>query len=146
MRSKALVQSVIISVAVILLTICVCANHAQAQYWQALPPYNLLWPLWSPPLESSHHNPSPVPILTDLPLVSECDPAMMGLLAGLGGFGGFPIYRNPTEPTIIDGDAGIHVFYKDEGLVTRITRHILPINNEDMIPPDTQDRAKGVAA
>jgi len=38
---------------------------AQAQYWQALPPYNLLWPLWSPAL-------SPVDPLTGLatPLVA----------------------------------------------------------------------------
>lgn len=39
---------------------------AQAQYWQALPPYNLLWPLWSPAL-------SPVDSITGLatPLVTQ---------------------------------------------------------------------------
>ncbi|MGA1868421.1 MAG: hypothetical protein ACMUJM_07720 [bacterium] len=40
--------------------------HAQA-YWTALPPYNLLWPLWSPVL--SPPDPAtgvPTPIVTDL--------------------------------------------------------------------------------
>jgi len=42
------------------------APHAAAQYWQALPPYNVLWPLWSPPL-------SPVNPVTGVaaPLVTE---------------------------------------------------------------------------
>lgn len=40
---------------------------AQAQNWQALPPYNILWPLWSPIL--SPPNPVtgvPTPLLTEL--------------------------------------------------------------------------------
>ena len=39
---------------------------AQAQNWSAIPPYNLLWPLWSPAL-------SPVDPVTDVPtpLISE---------------------------------------------------------------------------
>ena len=39
---------------------------AQAQYWALMPPYNVLWPLWSPPL-------SPVDPLTGVatPLVTE---------------------------------------------------------------------------
>ena len=39
----------------------------QAQNWQAIPPYNILWPLWSPTL--SPVNPAtgvPTPILTSL--------------------------------------------------------------------------------
>jgi hypothetical protein len=38
----------------------------QAQYWSALPPYNLLWPLWSPVL-------SPVDAVTGIatPLITE---------------------------------------------------------------------------
>lgn len=41
---------------------------AQAQYWQALPPYNLLWPLWSPLLSplTTTGMPVPVPLLTSL--------------------------------------------------------------------------------
>lgn len=47
--------------------IFLCFYRAQAQYWQALPPYNLLWPLWFPLLSP----PDPVrgvptPILTEL--------------------------------------------------------------------------------
>ena len=39
----------------------------QAQYWQVLPPYNTLWPLWSPPLSPT--NPLtgfPTPIVSNL--------------------------------------------------------------------------------
>ena len=41
-------------------------HSVQAQYWQALPPYNILWPLWSPTL-------SPVDPITGVPtpLVTE---------------------------------------------------------------------------
>lgn len=35
-------------------------TYAQADYWVALPPYNVLWPLWSPAL-------SPVDPITGLP-------------------------------------------------------------------------------
>ena len=35
-------------------------THAQADYWTAMPPYNVLWPLWSPAL-------SPVNPLTGVP-------------------------------------------------------------------------------
>lgn len=33
-----------------------------AQYWTTLPPYNLLWPLWSPPLSPV----DPTPLISDL--------------------------------------------------------------------------------
>lgn len=39
------------------------ASVAQAQYWAALPPYNTLWPLWSPalsPVDSSTGLPVPI--------------------------------------------------------------------------------------
>jgi len=45
----------------------VCSPALQAQNWVALPPYNTLWPLWSPAL--SPINPStglPTPIVTQL--------------------------------------------------------------------------------
>lgn len=40
----------------------------QAQYWEALPPYNLLWPLWSPELSPVPPTgmPFPVPLLSSL--------------------------------------------------------------------------------
>ena len=47
-----------------------CTPIVQAQYWAALPPYNTLWPLWSPPL-------SPTNPLTGLPtpIVSNLSPS-----------------------------------------------------------------------
>lgn len=46
---------------VVFLILFLLGSHAvQAQYWQALPPYNLLWPLWSPTL-------SPADPLTGVP-------------------------------------------------------------------------------
>jgi len=42
---------------------------SQAQYWEALPPYNLLWPLWSPVLSPVPATGMPVPV----PLVSSLD-------------------------------------------------------------------------
>ena len=45
----------------------VIAPNLWAQTWQAMPPYNLLWPLWSPTL--SPPDPvtgTPTPILTEL--------------------------------------------------------------------------------
>lgn len=45
-----------------------CVTSIQSQYWTNLPPYNLLWPLWSPAL-------SPLSPVTKLPtpLVSSLD-------------------------------------------------------------------------
>ena len=42
---------------------------SHAQYWEALPPYNLLWPLWSPVLSPIAPTGMPVPV----PLVSSLD-------------------------------------------------------------------------
>lgn len=39
---------------------------AQAQYWEALPPYNILWPLWSPVLSPLNPMAEPVPLLASL--------------------------------------------------------------------------------
>lgn len=51
---------------ILILVLLVKATVAQAAYWQAMPPYNLLWPLWSPVY-------SPVDSVTGLntPLVNE---------------------------------------------------------------------------
>jgi hypothetical protein len=37
-----------------------------AQYWEALPPYNILWPLWSPLLSPINPMGDPIPLLTSL--------------------------------------------------------------------------------
>ena len=54
-------QWVIVCLAILATIGIICTPLAQAQYWQALPPYNLLWPLWSNVL-------SPIDALTDLPI------------------------------------------------------------------------------
>jgi len=52
----------IIAILFILVAIGIISTPlSQAQYWEALPPYNLLWPLWSPAL-------SPVDTVTGLPV------------------------------------------------------------------------------
>ena len=50
-----------------MIILCIFSPKIEAQYWQALPPYNILWPLWSPALSS----PDPVtgvptPLVTEL--------------------------------------------------------------------------------
>jgi len=61
MTKKQIVNSLFIA---IVATIClglIFTSSVQAQYWINLPPYNTLWPLWSPTL-------SPVNPLTGLPV------------------------------------------------------------------------------
>ncbi len=41
-------------------------NLCIAQYWTALPPYNVLWPLWSPALSPPGVGGVPTPLLTSL--------------------------------------------------------------------------------
>lgn len=59
---------VIFSIVIILSTVVLATTKIEAQYWTNLPPYNLLWPLWSPPL-------SPLDPITKspTPLVSWLD-------------------------------------------------------------------------
>ena len=56
----------------VLILLClglICSSMARAQYWTALPPYNLLWPLWSPVLSPTATTGMPVPV----PLISSLD-------------------------------------------------------------------------
>jgi hypothetical protein len=59
-------QCMIVCLAILAIIGIIGTPLAQAQYWQALPPYNLLWPLWSNVL-------SPVDAVTGLatPLLSQ---------------------------------------------------------------------------
>ena len=41
-----------------------------AQYWTSLPPYNIMWPLWSPPLVTDF-NWDPLVLLGTTPIVTE---------------------------------------------------------------------------
>jgi len=51
---------------VCMISLCTLSTKLEAQLWQALPPYNVLWPLWSPVLSP----PDPVTGLPT-PLVTE---------------------------------------------------------------------------
>ena len=44
------------------------SNHAL--YWTNLPPYNVLWPLWSPPLVTDF-NPDPLVLVGTTPIITE---------------------------------------------------------------------------
>ena len=50
----------------IILILMMWIPSAHAQYWEALPPYNLLWPLWSPLLSPLNTMAEPVPLLSSL--------------------------------------------------------------------------------
>ena len=67
---KSIIKSGIIVLAFIAVLFLTAIPSLQAQYWTALPPYNLLWPLWSPAL-------SPVDAVTGLatPLVTSLSTA-----------------------------------------------------------------------
>lgn len=107
-----------------------CIHGVQAQYWQALPPYNLLWPLWSPLLSP----PDPVtgvptPILTELskntilPMqpVLAYDPYWWTLAGPASGWPmGFQppwlFYNSPTGLLFFDTLYGLNPFPPDKYL------------------------------
>jgi len=60
MNTKRINYNLFISLGLLVLLFFIFAPIVQAQYWTALPPYNTLWPLWSPAL-------SPVDPVTGLP-------------------------------------------------------------------------------
>lgn len=60
---KILLQSIIICTVV--LFVCIPLSHAQLDWWP-LPPYNTLWPLWSPVLSPLNAAGVPVPIVNRL--------------------------------------------------------------------------------
>jgi len=60
---KILIRSIIICT--ILFFICIPSSHAQLDWWP-LPPYNTLWPLWSPVLSPLNAFGIPVPIVNSL--------------------------------------------------------------------------------
>ncbi|MGA1794213.1 MAG: hypothetical protein ACMUIL_00015 [bacterium] len=67
---KSIIKSGIIVFAFMAVLFLTAIPSLQAQYWTALPPYNLLWPLWSPVL-------SPVDATTGLatPLITSLSSA-----------------------------------------------------------------------
>ena len=85
------------------------SSVAQAQYWAALPPYNTLWPLWSPAL-------SPVDSGTGLavPIVDSLSPDTYCLfsqdLLGThpGPIRGFCTIPHPGSATLIRSTVSMH--------------------------------------
>jgi len=61
MISKKNRTKIILSFSLLLALLVLNASILWCQYWTALPPYNTLWPLWSPAL-------SPVDLLSGLPM------------------------------------------------------------------------------
>jgi hypothetical protein len=66
MREEGFMRTATVGLLLLIAVILCGVLMVQAQYWQALPPYNILWPLWSPAL-------SPVDPITGLatPLLTE---------------------------------------------------------------------------
>jgi hypothetical protein len=59
-QKKEIVKWIMTGIGVAAICILMIIPLVHAQYWEALPPYNLLWPLWSPVL-------SPVDPVTGVP-------------------------------------------------------------------------------
>ena len=70
MYQKNWLKIMLLSLVLLLGMFLIFSPVSQAQYWQVLPPYNTLWPLWSPPL-------SPINPLSGLPtpIVSNLKPS-----------------------------------------------------------------------
>ncbi|MEW6379462.1 MAG: hypothetical protein AB1611_07625 [bacterium] len=64
MRSRYL--SALAGLFVVAAGIVLVSPIVQAQLWTNLPPYNTLWPLWSPALSPDDSNGVPTPIVTNL--------------------------------------------------------------------------------
>jgi len=80
LKEKRLQRCRIMGFIILIAVLLFCATSINAQNWAALPPYNLLWPLWSPAL-------SPLDPITALatPFISELTantvlPAQPGLI------------------------------------------------------------------
>lgn len=65
-KERKTIQLALISLALFLTILLIGTTTVFAQYWSAMPPYNLLWPLWSPAL-------SPIDATTGIatPLLSQ---------------------------------------------------------------------------
>jgi hypothetical protein len=90
---------------------------AQAQNWMALPPYNTLWPLWSPAL-------SPVDSITGLPtpIVTSLTPATVlpvqpGLTWNPASPNPWLLYNTPLGMAYYDPFVGINL-WPPKGLLT----------------------------
>jgi len=100
LKEKIVHQWGVMEFIILIAVLIFCATSINAQNWSALPPYNLLWPLWSPAL-------SPVNPITGLatPLINELTantvlPAQPGLIWDPAAFPKGPpwlLYNVPTS-------------------------------------------------
>ncbi|MGA1869330.1 MAG: hypothetical protein ACMUJM_12390 [bacterium] len=122
----------------LLIGILVCAPIARSQNWVELPPYNTLWPLWSPTL-------SPVDAATGLPtpIVSALTPdTNLSVMPGLTWDPSMPypwlLYNTLTGMAYFDPLAGINLWpapslLDDAGSAAPIP---LPTGYADLPPTD----------
>ena len=78
----------IISFLILVAMILIDSPLVNAQYWASLPPYNLLWPLWSPPAVTDF-NWDPLVLLGTTPILTELSrttilPVQPGLAWNIG--------------------------------------------------------------
>jgi hypothetical protein len=66
LREKRILKIGILAVAFLIAVALIGVPLAQAQYWSAIPPYNLLWPLWSPVFSPLDPLDLATPLLTEL--------------------------------------------------------------------------------
>jgi len=69
-RKRSLIFFTFFLFSVIALSGVFIQSTPQAQYWASLPPYNILWPLWSPALVTDF-NPDPLVLLGTTPIITE---------------------------------------------------------------------------
>jgi len=110
MNAKRIAYNLFIFLGLLVLVFFIFAPIVQAQYWTALPPYNTLWPLWSPAL-------SPVDPFTGLPtpIVNNLSPTTIlpvqpGLTKAPGW--GYPwlLYNTPTGLGYFDQVYGFNMW------------------------------------
>ncbi|MEW5804463.1 MAG: hypothetical protein AB1847_20410 [bacterium] len=109
---------------------------AQAQNWMALPPYNTLWPLWSPAL-------SPVDSITGLPvpIVSELTPATVlpvqpGLTWDPAAAEPWLLYNTPIGMAYYDPIGGVNLW--PPSYLLDASGSPLPVNlplDYELLPP-----------
>ena len=127
MSVKRLIKTVILLSAIVAV-ICLVGNRlAVAQTWQALPPYDFLWPLWSPAL-------SPVDPVTGLatPVVSSLSsgtalPSQPGLAWNPAISYPYFLYNSPVGLQYYDIIYGINAWPPSYS-VDPLTGSPLPIN------------------
>ncbi|MGA1869327.1 MAG: hypothetical protein ACMUJM_12375 [bacterium] len=135
---KKYAMTLLVSLTLFLAILLVCSPVTHAQNWIEMPPYNTLWPLWSPAL-------SPLNDVTGLPtpIVSSLAPdTELPVMPGLTWDPALPypwlLYNTVTGLAYFDPLAGINLWpapslLDDAGLAAPIP---LPVGYADLPPTD----------